>query len=67
MQSGKKILIIEDDRNLANLLTVHLQDLGFAATRAENGVTGLQKALADTYTLVILDPVSYTHLRAHET
>ena len=55
MENLRKALIIEDDRNLADLLTIHLKDLGFRVVSAEEGADGLRKALSDTFDLVVLD------------
>ncbi len=49
------VLIIEDDREIADLVALHLKDIGLAAERAADGATGLQKALEGGYALVILD------------
>jgi DNA-binding response OmpR family regulator len=51
----KKILIIEDNRDLAHLLENHLRDLAFQVEVAFDGPAGLVKANSDTYDLVILD------------
>lgn len=48
-------LIIEDDDDIAEVVSLHLKDLGLTAERAVDGRSGLQKALANTYSLVILD------------
>ena len=52
---NKQVLIIEDDRDIAGLLDIHLQDLGYGLDRAEDGKTGLEKVLSTPYALVILD------------
>ena len=49
------ILVIEDDPDIADLLGIHLSDLGYALDRAADGKTGLDKALNGDYALVILD------------
>lgn len=49
------ILIIEDDDEIANLVDMHLRDLGYQLDRARNGQSGLDQALANPYQLVILD------------
>jgi two-component system, OmpR family, alkaline phosphatase synthesis response regulator PhoP len=49
------VLIIEDDRDIADVVALNLADLGLRAERAADGVTGLQKALEKDYALVILD------------
>jgi two-component system phosphate regulon response regulator PhoB len=51
----QRILIIEDERDLAELLAFNLQQSGFATTLAQDGGDGLEKALADPPDLVILD------------
>lgn len=50
-----RILIIEDDDEIASLVGIHLRDLGYQITRAEDGKTGLDQALTDDYLLIILD------------
>ena len=52
---GKSILIIEDNRELAQLLELHLRDLSFKVDIALDGVSGVAKAEADQYDLIILD------------
>ncbi|UCD77047.1 MAG: response regulator transcription factor [Desulfobacterales bacterium] len=52
---AKKILIIEDNQDLAHLLENHLRDLAFQVDVAFDGPTGLAKANSDNYDLVILD------------
>ncbi len=51
----EKILIIEDDRAIAELERDYLEINGFACDVALNGADGLQKALCDNYSLIILD------------
>ena len=51
----KKILIIEDNRDLAHLLKNHLQDLAFQVDLSFDGIAGIAKAESDNYDLVILD------------
>jgi len=52
---GKTILIIEDNRELAELLELHLKDLAFKVDIAFDGVSGVAKAEANKYDLIILD------------
>ena len=49
------ILVIEDDPDIADLLRIHLSDLGYTLDRAADGKIGLDKALHGNYALVILD------------
>jgi len=51
----KRILIIEDDSDLAHLLELHLRDLSFEVDIAEDGPSGLSKAETNSYDLLILD------------
>ncbi len=55
MPESKKILIIEDDEDIVDLLTIHLKDLGCSIEKAFDGTMGLQKALSATFDLIILD------------
>jgi DNA-binding response OmpR family regulator len=50
-----KILIIEDDVTLGGMLSERLRDRGHDAVHALDGAQGLQRALADSPDLVILD------------
>lgn len=50
-----KILLVEDATDIAELLDLHIQDLGYALDHAADGEVGLQMALAGDYRLVILD------------
>jgi len=52
---GKRILIIEDNRELAQLLELHLRDLSFRVDISLDGVSGVTKAEANKYDLIILD------------
>lgn len=51
----KKILAIDDDRDLCELLAVFLEAEGFAVDTAHNGREGLAKALERRYDLLLLD------------
>lgn len=51
----KKVLLVEDDPEIINLLEIHLKDLSCEVLRAFDGKTGLQKALTENPDLVILD------------
>jgi DNA-binding response OmpR family regulator len=51
----KKILIIEDNQDLARLVESHLRDLSFEVELTSDGQAGLAKARADHYDLIILD------------
>ncbi len=51
----KSVLIIEDDRDIVDLLTIHLKDLDCNVEVAYDGISGEQKALNKNYDLIILD------------
>lgn len=51
----QRILIIEDERDLAELLAFSLNQAGYATTIANDGTDGLSKALTEHPDLVILD------------
>jgi two-component system alkaline phosphatase synthesis response regulator PhoP len=55
MNHNNRVLIIEDDPNIADLVQIHLHDLGYELDRAEDGPAGLEKIGAQEYALVILD------------
>ncbi len=52
---SQRILVIEDNEDLAHLLEINLKDLFYEVDLAFDGVAGLQMAETDTYNLVILD------------
>ena len=51
----KKILMIEDDRDIVELVDIHLKDIHCETTKAYNGADGLKYALKGQYNLIILD------------
>lgn len=51
----KKILVIEDDHNINQLLLIHLQDLGYEITVCDNGKRGYEKASSEEFNLIVLD------------
>lgn len=55
MNSEKKVLIIEDDPNIADLVTLHLTDHGYAVDLATDGLAGVEKTESGEYSLIILD------------
>ncbi|HEY4399276.1 MAG TPA: response regulator transcription factor [Lactobacillaceae bacterium] len=50
-----KILIIEDEENLAKFVALELEHEGFETHIEDNGRSGLEAALKDDYDLVMLD------------
>lgn len=55
MEKSNKILIIEDDAKIVNLLDIHLRDIGFETEKSITGKEGLDKALNNNYCLIVLD------------
>ncbi len=51
----KRVLIIEDEKDLAELLAFNLEKEGYAATCVHDGKLGLEKADTDLPDLVLLD------------
>lgn len=51
----RNILVVEDEKDLARLLEIHLQDLGAEVEVARDGTAGLKAALSRAWDLVILD------------
>lgn len=50
-----KILIVEDETRISNLLKIYLQRESFQVDVEQNGEVGLNKALSDNYDLILLD------------
>jgi len=51
----KKVLVIEDDKSIADLLEIHLRDLNCNVTTVFDGSEGLKTATSDTFDLIVLD------------
>ena len=51
----RKVLVIEDERDIAELLALHLRDLNCEVTLAADGHEGMRQAFARNWGLVILD------------
>ena len=51
----EKVLIIEDDKDIADLIAIHIADLGFEIDKAFDGNEGLLKALNNVYKIILLD------------
>lgn len=55
MSKKDEILIIEDDRDIAELVEINIKDLGYDLVKAHDGEEGLEQALNNKYALIILD------------
>jgi len=53
--ASPKILIIEDEQDVIDLLTLHLRKAGFTLSTATDGAAGLRKAREESPALIILD------------
>lgn len=51
----KKVLIVEDDPNISQLIQIHLKDLGYEIKVRNNGREGFEEAKSNPYALIILD------------
>jgi DNA-binding response OmpR family regulator len=51
----RTILLIEDDKDIARLVEMHLRDEGYQVEVARDGDTGLARALAKDFDLIVLD------------
>lgn len=51
----EKALIIEDDKDIAELVAIHLADMGLEVDKAFDGKDGLMKALNNQYRFILLD------------
>ena len=51
----RRILVIEDNRDIADLLSLHLKDLDCDVRLVSDGLCGLEEARSDRYDLIILD------------
>jgi DNA-binding response OmpR family regulator len=52
---NRKILVVEDDRDIAALVELHLRDLGADVTLVHDGRAALDLAMARTFDLIVLD------------
>ena len=52
---GKRILVIEDEASIQNILRIFLEDAGYQVTLADDGMDGLAAFHKDSFDLVLLD------------
>jgi len=50
-----RILIVDDESDIALILRLHLEDAGYATNRARDGMEALEFLAADGYSLMLLD------------
>ncbi len=53
--NGKSILFVEDEQEIADIVTLHLGDLNYQITHTTDGIKGLTLALKDSWDLILLD------------
>jgi DNA-binding response OmpR family regulator len=51
----KKVLIVEDDIDIVNLLKLHLEDLDCEISTAQTGTEGMESINSNSFDLIILD------------
>lgn len=54
-KEARRILLLEDDRDISHLVKLHLEDEGYRVDIVADGSEGLKKAKAQTYDLIVLD------------
>ena len=52
---SRRILVVEDNADIAHLLALHLRDLPAEVDTVGDGLTGLHKASSESYDLIVLD------------
>ena len=52
---ARRILVVEDNLDLAGLVQMHLRDAGYVAEHCSDGQLALERLLAEPFDLVILD------------
>ena len=51
----KRVLIIEDDKEISGLLEIHLKDLDCSVVKSFDGLSGLNEARQNQFNLIVLD------------
>ncbi|MEJ2193676.1 MAG: response regulator transcription factor [Ignavibacteriaceae bacterium] len=51
----KNVLVVEDDKSIADLLEIHLKDMGCNVSKVADGNSGLKEALNEKYDFIVLD------------
>jgi len=51
----EKVLIVEDDKDISELISIHVSDMDFEVDKAYDGKDGLLKALNNKYKCILLD------------
>lgn len=51
----KHVLVVEDNKDIATLISIHLKDESVSVDHAYDGISGLRRARENSYDLIILD------------
>ncbi len=51
----RRILVVDDEKNMRNLVRIHLEHVGYVVDEAESGEAALAKLESEMYHLIILD------------
>ncbi|MCB0732715.1 MAG: response regulator transcription factor [Ignavibacteriae bacterium] len=51
----RKVLVVEDEKEISDLLEIHLTDLNCEVKKANDGKIGLDLAISEKYDLIVLD------------
>ena len=51
----RKVLVVEDEKEISDLLEIHLTDLNCQVTKANDGKVGLDLAINEQFDLIVLD------------
>ena len=54
-ESPKRILIVEDDQEISDLIALHLKDHSYETVQCNDGLIGFNTAMSETFDLIILD------------
>jgi DNA-binding response OmpR family regulator len=55
MKNDKKILVVDDDKDLCNLISEIIKEAGFEVKKAYDGNTALNKIIMENYDAMIID------------
>jgi DNA-binding response OmpR family regulator len=55
LETGTRVLIVDDDEKFCRLLQDYLQSLGYSVDVVHNGVDGLDRAIEGSYAAIIMD------------
>ncbi len=51
----ERVLVVDDDVELCELVAEYLEPEGFSVDTADDGLEGVERALANTYSIIVLD------------